>query len=404
MPVHVKWLIFIFLTKSCIVLRCVDWLVTTFNEDLPDESQRMPDPHPSAISATLVDNHDSDYHRLVNTVERHTRCSAAYCLKQKTGNPLAECRFGFPKPQQEETAMVCQIKGKNNKTVESTLITKRNDERLNSHNRVMLENWRANVDLQVIVDEKACAKYMTKYDAKGEPRSKSASKILKLSVTSLQNHDRVSSAVKKTMIQVAGDRDMAAQETAHMLLSLPLVACTYSFIAVSLQNSRRLNLDAENDGGDVLQKSVLQEYGERTTSTQSRYTGLSKLNLMQYTSQYTKYRGQLIKRANPCIVRTFPKVLPNPKGPRFGEYCKYQLIKFKPWESQPSNVWDNEEESNEMFVNMYDVFLSSENGKEYVFRHSVEKDLVETTKSNRPDDNNDDGESDPRESEDEAVV
>ena len=45
---------------------------------------------------------------------------------------------------------------------------------------------------------------------------------------------------------------MAAQETAHMLLSLPLVACTYSFITVSLQNSRRLNLDAENDRDDVL--------------------------------------------------------------------------------------------------------------------------------------------------------
>ena len=146
---------------------------------------------------------------------------------------------------------------------------------------------------------------------------------------------------------------------------------------------------------------MLQEYGERT-STQSRYTGLSQLNLMQYTSQYTKYRGELIKRANPCVVRTFPKVSPNPKGPRFGEYRKYQLIKFKPWKGQPSNVWDNEEESNDMFVNMYDVFLSSENGKEYVFRHSVEKDLVETAKSNRTDDNNDDGESDPRESEDEA--
>ena len=54
----------------------------------------------------------------------------------------------------------------------------------------MLENWRANVDLQVIVDEKACARYMAKYAAKGEPRLKSASEILKLSVSSLQNDDQ----------------------------------------------------------------------------------------------------------------------------------------------------------------------------------------------------------------------
>ena len=53
---------------------------------------------------------------------------------------------------------------------------------------------------------------------------------------------------------------------------------------------------------------------------------------------------------------------------------------------------------------MYNVFLSSENGKECVFKHSVEKDLVETAKSNRTDDNNDDGnnDDDPRDSEDEA--
>ena len=48
-------------------LRYVDWLVTTFNENLPDENWRIPNPHPSAVSATMVDNSDNDYHRLVNT-------------------------------------------------------------------------------------------------------------------------------------------------------------------------------------------------------------------------------------------------------------------------------------------------------------------------------------------------
>ncbi|CAB4005609.1 ATP-dependent DNA helicase PIF1-like [Paramuricea clavata] len=243
----------------------VDWLVTTFNEELPDENWRIPDPHPSAVSATTVDNRDNDYHRLVNTVERHTRCSPAYCLKQKRVDLLAECRFGFPKPLQEETELSLElVVGKNTKSVESELHTKRNDQRLNSHNRVMLENWRANVDLQVIVDEKACARYMAKYAAKGEPRSESASEILKLSVSSLQNDVQVSSAFKKAMIQVAGDRDMAAQETAHMLLSLSLVGCTFSFVTISLDNGRKVNIDAENEGDEVLQKSALQEYAERT--------------------------------------------------------------------------------------------------------------------------------------------
>jgi hypothetical protein len=105
---------------------------------------------------------------------------------------------------------------------------------------------------------------MAKYAAKGEPRSKSASEILKLSVFSLQNDDQVSSAFKKAMIQVAGDRDMAAQETAHMLLSLPLVGCTFSFVTICLDKTRKVNIDTENEGDEVLQKSALQEYAERT--------------------------------------------------------------------------------------------------------------------------------------------
>ena len=288
---------------------------------------------------------------------------------------LAECRFGFPKPLQEETTLEKELVGEKKKHVESEMLTRRNDERLNSHNRVMLENWRANVDLQVIVDEKACARYMTKYAAKGEPRSKSASEILKLSVSSLESTDQVSSAIKKAMIQVAGDRDMAAQETAHMLLSLPLVGCSFSFVTVCLENSRKVILDEENQGDEVLQKSVLQDYGERATLS-SRYTGLSQLNLMQYVSQYSKVRGELTKRANPYVVRTFPKISANPGGPDFGKYCKYQLIKFKPWEGQPSNAWNNEEESDEMFINTYDRFLLTDSAEDYVFRYYEETDLV----------------------------
>jgi hypothetical protein len=77
-------------------------------------------------------------------------------------------------------------------------------------------------------------------------------------------------------------------------------------------------------------------------------------------SQYTKVRGELTKRANPCIVRTFPKFYANLAGPDFGKYCKYQLIKFKPWEGQPSNAWNNEDESDEMFINTYGFFLMTD--------------------------------------------
>ena len=349
--------------------RYIDWLVTTFNEELPDEQWRIPQPHPSAVRPSTVEDADADYHRLVNSVERHTRCSSAYCLRQKNVGVPAECRFGFPKGLEEETHFNYELLP--HRKIGAELVTKRNDHRLNSHNRVMLENWRANVDLQVIIDKNACARYMAKYAAKGEPRSKQASEILGSCMSRLQDNDQVSSAIKKAIIQVAGDRDMAAQETAHMLLSMPLTGCTYSFVTVSLDNSRKVVIDNENQSDEVLKKSTIEEYGKRSTGN-SRCQGLSQLNLMQYVSQYTKYRSQVRKRSVPYIVRTFPKVSGNPHGPDFGRYCKYQLIKFKPWEGEPSNAWGNEAESDEMFINTYHLFLHTDFAEENVIGHDQE--------------------------------
>ena len=50
----------------------------------------------------------------------------------------------------------------------------------------------------------------------------------------LDNTDMASSALRRAMIQVAGERDMGSQETAHMLLGKPLYSYTYSFLCVSL--------------------------------------------------------------------------------------------------------------------------------------------------------------------------
>ena len=97
---------------------------------------------------------------------------------------------------------------------------------------------------------------------------------------------------------------------------------------------------------------------------------------MQYASQYTKSRGELTRLANPYIVRTFPKVSANPGGPTFGKYCKCQLIKFKPWEGKPSNAWDDNEETDDIFINTYGLFLQTDFAKVNVFGYSVEKEMV----------------------------
>ena len=109
----------------------------------------IPSPHPSAISIDNVDNLDRDYEALVNSVERHTKCITAYCIKIKPGQQPT-CRFNFPKDYQDETTIDFQLittAGTDDRelTVEeitqaqvnAKLTTKRNDGRIISHNHVV---------------------------------------------------------------------------------------------------------------------------------------------------------------------------------------------------------------------------------------------------------------------------
>ena len=104
--------------------------------------------------------------------------ATAYCIEIKPGQQPT-WRFNFPRDCQDETTIYFQLITKagsdgheltveeiTQAQVKATLTTKRNDGRINAHNCVMLQHWRANVDLQAIVDTDQCIPYMAKYTAK----------------------------------------------------------------------------------------------------------------------------------------------------------------------------------------------------------------------------------------------
>ena len=68
----------------------------------------------------------------------------------------------------------------------------------------MLQNWCANVDLQVIVDMTACAQYMAKYVSKCEPHSKT------------MDTSNPMSAFRKAMIQIVGERPWCTGNSTHL--------------------------------------------------------------------------------------------------------------------------------------------------------------------------------------------
>ena len=146
------------------VIAYADWLVTTINDALPQNNWAVPSPNPSTISIENAENFDTDHKALVNSVGRNTKCSTAYCIRIKPGQQPTS-RFNFPKDCQNETSVDFKlfrparsedreltVEEISQARVKATLTSKQNDETINSHNHVMLQHWRANVDLQVVFD------------------------------------------------------------------------------------------------------------------------------------------------------------------------------------------------------------------------------------------------------------
>ncbi|CAB4021637.1 Hypothetical predicted protein [Paramuricea clavata] len=153
------------------VCQHVDWLLSTVNPNPPDEDMWIrPEVHPCQRSHHDIPEHEkqSDYVDLLNIVQRHTRCSTSYCLRKKSNETELKCRFHFPFDICPKTKLEFEKihTSGDYEHYRAKIVTKRNDSRLNNHQQLQLQGWRANCDIQVVIDHHACVEYLTKYAAK----------------------------------------------------------------------------------------------------------------------------------------------------------------------------------------------------------------------------------------------
>ena len=345
----------------------VDWLLSTVNPNPPDDDMWIrPQVHPCQRSYKDIPEHekDSDYIDLLNTVQRHTRCSTNYCLRKKQNEGDLKCRFHFPFDHSPQTRLEFEkVHTKSNELQHrAKIVTKRNDSRLNNNQRLQLQGWRANCDLQVVIDHYACVEYLTKYVAKGEPRSS----LLKQTFNSIiQNMDATSDphkAIKKVVMKTLGERDYAAQETMHHLLSLKLHSSSFNVIPVSLDGSRRICINVSEDNSDSCSNnSLLDVYAHR--EQYDRSADIVNLNFVQFATKFKLVNGKLTQLPANVIPRIFPTYSSNPKGPNFALYCKYQLLRYKPWKLTINNAWGDQEPSDEIFIAHWHAFLQTQNAQ-----------------------------------------
>ena len=306
----------------------VDGLISTMNPaiatDRSNEEWAAPkpktNPHVCNRSYAEVADYQMDLIDLIATCQRHTRCSAAYCLKTKKGKQ--KCRFGYPKPLQQVTTIVTQEDG------EPMVVTARNDSLLNAYNPVQLSAWRANVDMQYVLSRQKVIKYVAKYATKAEPRSKALRELFGNIVRTIKDDGTSLKVVQKLLVNTVGERDFSAQETCHLLLQLPMYRATRDFVILSLDGSREVDDNLEADR-PVTVESQLDHY-----CTRPRIPNHEALSILQFVQKYRmpKTVGEaLIPRRKEVVVIPRPYVSPDPEGPKYEQYCKQKLMMHLPF-------------------------------------------------------------------------
>ena len=103
-------------------------MVTTIN---PNIFAAISEKHSCQKGENEIDDSLQDYIKLINKLQRHTRCSSSYCIHVNRGQE--SCRFRYPKDHTECTLIRDDNKG------QPELITARNDPLINPHNRLQLQ-------------------------------------------------------------------------------------------------------------------------------------------------------------------------------------------------------------------------------------------------------------------------
>ena len=310
------------------ICQYVDWLLSTCNPNPPDNSLWIkPSIHPCQEYHKNIKDSDNDYIDLLNMVQRHTRCSTSYWLRKKHNETEPECRFNFPFETCTKTSLHFElIHSKDNTSKYKVQVTtKRNDSRVNNNQRFQLQGWRANCDIQIVIDYYACVEYLAKYAAKSETKSHLLKQAFSTIVHNSQVNTNASSIIKKTVMKTLGQRDFSAQETMHHLLSLNLLSSSFNVVPITLNGSRRLNITTQPDDRATTD-SLLDAYAERDKYQGTVACDLCNLNFLQFAMKYRLVNGKLVDQPDNVVPRVYPTYSSNPKSTNFGLYCKYQLL------------------------------------------------------------------------------
>ena len=183
------------------ICQYTDWLSSTVNP-LPLEERfwDKPRPHPCQRKYKDIDDMNTDHVDLLNTCQRH---DVVHNIAQNKNLINQHKHVGLNFFFNYVVAQDLNLNKSIQRTKQSNTGAswRRNDPRLNNHQRLQLQGWRGNCDIQIIIDMHACIEYITKCAGKCEPKSP----VLKQVLNSVMHNPNMTSTpnklIKKTMMK-----------------------------------------------------------------------------------------------------------------------------------------------------------------------------------------------------------
>ena len=313
--------------------------------------------------------------RLVNSVQMHRKCTPT-CLRKDKRTGKTVCRFHFPRKLQDKTVLSFEPSSqtKNGEIFYTVrMSSKRNDPLVNGYVPLFLDEWRANIDVQLVLCARACAAYIAGYIAKSEKASTEACSVFKTLMHTSERIDTTRSIISKLILRINGLRDYGKPEIAHTSLGLPLFHSNVTVDSEELRDSKRLNLDRYTDtsNSNLTIRNLKECYQNRLCNSSPLYADLDLENMCfaEYAQRFWCVNGKVKERQTPpgkkhLVIKFWPYVRSHGPSAKRGLYCKFQLMKFKPWKDHPLTLIGaqpdtlSEKEELAQFQQAYEAFLA----------------------------------------------
>ena len=113
--------------------------------------------------------------------------------------------------------------------------------------------------------------------------------------------------------------------------------------------------------------SLLDSYAGGTIFERD-FPEISERNFKEFASNYCQTKTGIKKRASPVVIEAYPDYFSSPKGPSYGLFCRYRLLrcKFSSWWHSVDNTWGDKGGSDSSYIDHWHSLLQTPNAKQFV--------------------------------------